>query len=303
MVAKKGANHKKTIAGERKNTKGAAGHLKSIVKRPARVKAKERGSVQPNGVLNDLQKNATSPQQKVNTGRKSRVTWKNTLTNAQETLPDGLPEVEHQYQTPVKYISFVVRIAMDESGQPERTEIEHVSCFRKQNFHGLDGESLVSFIKTCIQPPFIPEPAFPSESLPTSPDLSAAEEVGLKSRLIVSSIKVLRSSIQNSTMLILARKEAFILQVDFLLQGFGAYSLAAQGYSYEIKIISQELTEGRCTMVTKHTAKLTTNQLLYMIPISIPGFSVGLYRLTTVVIISAPNRIGGFYAKTLVDVV
>ena len=80
-------------------------------------------------------------------------------------------------------------------------------------------------------------------------------------------------------------------------------ALTTQGFFYEMKIFAKELTSGKCSLLTTYSAKLIRDVLEYSIPAKMPGLSTGLYRLTVVIILSTPVKIGGFYDKTTVDVI
>jgi hypothetical protein len=49
-------------------------------------------------------------------------------------------------------ITFVIRLTVDERGQPRRTEIEHAQSGQKETFPDLDVQRLAAFMKKCISP-------------------------------------------------------------------------------------------------------------------------------------------------------
>ena len=67
-------------------------------------------------------------------------------------LPPSTPEEEGIEQR----ISFVVRLTVDERGQPRRTEVEHAQSGKKETFPGLDVQRLAAFMKACISSPHHP---------------------------------------------------------------------------------------------------------------------------------------------------
>ena len=47
-------------------------------------------------------------------------------------------------------VTFIVRLTVDERGQPRRTEVEHAQSGKKETFPGLDVQRLAAFMKACI---------------------------------------------------------------------------------------------------------------------------------------------------------
>jgi hypothetical protein len=64
-------------------------------------------------------------------------------------LPPSTPEEEGIEQR----ISFIVRLTVDERGQPRRTEVEHAKSGKKEAFPGLDVQRLAAFMEACISLP------------------------------------------------------------------------------------------------------------------------------------------------------
>ena len=54
-------------------------------------------------------------------------------------------------------VTFIVRLTVDERGQPRRTEVEHAQSGKKETFPGLDVQRLAAFMKACISPPNLEE--------------------------------------------------------------------------------------------------------------------------------------------------
>jgi hypothetical protein len=54
-------------------------------------------------------------------------------------------------------ITFILRLTVDEQGQPRRTEIQHAQSGGKETFPGLDVQRLAAFIEACISLPNHPE--------------------------------------------------------------------------------------------------------------------------------------------------
>ena len=120
---------------------------------------KERGKLNAKEQLAEIQKALKAAQAEVKRERQARIKTERALIEAQEKLTDTPPEAERNPLPQKRRISFVVRLTLDEKGQFGRTEIEHVSNGKKQNFLSLDGDLLVAFMKTCLNPETIPEDA------------------------------------------------------------------------------------------------------------------------------------------------
>ena len=63
-------------------------------------------------------------------------------------------------------VTFIVRLTVDERGQPRRTEIEHARSGKKETFAGLDVQRLTAFMEACISPPDHPGTDDPPSTSP-----------------------------------------------------------------------------------------------------------------------------------------
>jgi len=65
-------------------------------------------------------------------------------------------------------VSFILRVTVDEQGQPRRAEVEHARSGNKEAYPGLDLQRLVAFVEVCINLPNHPEtddpPGTPTDS-------------------------------------------------------------------------------------------------------------------------------------------
>jgi hypothetical protein len=50
-------------------------------------------------------------------------------------------------------VTFIVRLTVDERGQPRRTEIEHARSGERETFPSLDVQRLTAFMERCISLP------------------------------------------------------------------------------------------------------------------------------------------------------
>jgi len=69
-------------------------------------------------------------------------------TENTEPLPTALEEGGAE-----RRVTFILRLTVDERGQPRRTEIEHAQSSKKETFPGLDVQRLAAFMKACISSP------------------------------------------------------------------------------------------------------------------------------------------------------
>ena len=129
------------------------------MRKPAKVKitrtqpkSEERNEPKINKELVEIQKALRTAQAEAKREHQARLQAEKALSKAQEKLADTPLETERNPKPLTRRISFVVRLTLDEQGQYSRTEIEHVSSGRKQNFLGFDGDRLISFMKACINP-------------------------------------------------------------------------------------------------------------------------------------------------------
>jgi len=68
-----------------------------------------------------------------------------------EPLPTALGEEGAEWR-----VTFIIRLTVDEQGQPRRTEIEHARSGKKETFPGLDVQRLAAFMQACTSPPHHP---------------------------------------------------------------------------------------------------------------------------------------------------
>jgi hypothetical protein len=126
---------------------------------------KGEGGLNSNESLAEVQNALRAAKSEVKRERQARRQAERALIEAQEKLTDTPPEAERNPLPQKRRISFVVRLTLDEQGQFERTEIEHVSSGKKQNFLSLDGDLLVDFMKACVNPENTPEDSFSTKPL------------------------------------------------------------------------------------------------------------------------------------------
>jgi len=297
MAAQRSPKRKKLAAKPGKETTIA------IEKAKVEAKADEKAKPKSKESLTEAQKALRAAQAAVKGERRARIKAEMALTEAQEDLVAARLEVEQGRQARIRRVSFVVRLTVGEHGQLQRTEIEHVSSSRKQNFLSLDGERLVAFMKACISPTIIPEHAIPAAPSPEKVGAPTPGFLGPKSSLIVSDVQVFRPRAPDFMTLILTPEEPFVVQARFQLKNFEAPFLAVQEFSYEMKVYANAVTSGKSKLLTTYQARLIQDVLEYVAPAEVPGLSPDLYRLFTVITLRAPIKMAGFYGKTIIHVI
>jgi hypothetical protein len=277
---------------------------KAQIKKKVFTQAKTEEKARPKSreTLAEAQKALRAAQAMIKRERQTRIKAEAALAEAQETLAAARLKGEQGHEAQIRRVSFVVRLMLDEHGQPRRTEIEQVESSRKQNFPGLDGERLVAFMKACTSPTIIPEPAIPPAPPPEKGEAPTPMPLRPKSSLIVSDVRVFRLGDPDFMTLILTREEPFVVQARFQLQGPEAQFHKTQQSFFEMKVYANEVTSGKSKLLTTYSAKLIQNVLEYTAPVEVPGLPLGLYRLFTVVILSAPIKMAQFYGKTIIHV-
>jgi hypothetical protein len=170
-------------------------------------------------------------------------------------------EVEGRQQQ----VSFIVRVTVDERGQPRRTEIEH---------------------------------AHP----PTRAETPAPKRLGPASGPTISDVRVFRAGTPGAAVFILSSDEAFVLQASFHL-GAEVIPLTAQKPPFEMRIYAYEMTSGKPTLLSTHQGNLVEDVLDYAPETQVPGLPLGLYRLITLVTLQAPVTMVGCHEGPIVQVI
>jgi hypothetical protein len=304
MTAQRGSKRKRLAAKPKKGT--TVTNEKSKVKREAatpRNKVKERARLKLNEPLTKTHGALQSAEVEVQHQRQARNKGQKASNKARVDLVAGRPKTEQEYQAQTRRASFIVRLTLDENGQFGRTEIEHASSGRKQNFLSLDGEHLVAFMKAGISPLIISKPAIPPVGAPKEIEgPTPGQLIRPKTNLVVSDIQLFNSRTPNVMGLTLMSEEPFIVQVRFQLQGPEAHSLTAQEHSYEMKVYFKEITSGKSMLVITYNAQLIQNVLAYTVPTEVPGLSHGLYRLFTVITLGGDVKTAGYHEGPMLQV-
>jgi hypothetical protein len=199
-------------------------------------------------------------------------------------------------------VSFIVRVTVDERGQPRRTEIEHAQSGNRDTFPALDAQRLAAFIEACIQPPVTPEPTAPPTPPPTRAETPALKRLGPASGPTISDVRVFRAGTPGVAVFVLSSDEAFVLQASFHL-GAEVIPLTAQKPPFEMRIYAYEMTSGKPTLLSTHQGNLVEDALDYAPETQVPGLPLGLYRLITMVTLQAPVTMVGCHEGPIVQVI
>lgn len=131
----------------------------------ARSKDEERARLKAEEALTKAQKALAAARAEVEGERQARVKIEQARVEAQRALVGARQatgtEAQNMEPPPTalgqegaeRRVTFIVRLTVDERGQPRRTEVEHAQSGKKETFPGLDVQRLVAFIKACISLP------------------------------------------------------------------------------------------------------------------------------------------------------
>lgn len=303
MAAKRHQERKDLVAQPDKAATVAAEKTKVKARREVvRGKAKEKTRPEWEEALAKAQAALKTARANLKRERQARAKAEQALAETQEALAAARLKAGQEHQAQIRRVSFVVRLMVDEHGQPRRTEVEEVESSRKQNFLGLDGERLVAFMKASFSDTIIPENPTYTAPPPEKPTTPVVGSLRPNSSLIVSDVQVFHSEDPDVSTLTLTPEQPFIIQARFILLGPEAQILTAQQSPFDIKVYANDITSGKSTLLTTYSAMLIQDVLRYTTPVEVQGLSHGLYRLFTLVILQRPIKLAGFYGKTIIQV-
>ena len=124
-----------------------------------------------------------------------------------------------------------------------------------------------------------------------------------KFRIVLTAVQVFPLASQTSMTSRLVPKQSFIVQARFQLQGEDVRSLTAQEHFFEVKVYTNEMTSGSTKLLTTYRAKLIRDVMEYDVRREVPGLLPGLYRISIVIFLRKPVKLGGFYDKTIIHVI
>jgi hypothetical protein len=271
----------------------------------AKIEPERQVKTKSEPALTKVPEDLTAPQTSIDLeyqhkAEQARVVAKSALTEVKkasevEVEKTGLPLSAPEGGGAEQRVSFVVRLTVDERGQPRRTEIEHAQSGKKEIFPALDGQRLVTFMQAYLGPQVISEPLITPEPLPPIAEAAQPELPKPSANLTFSEVRIFRTGTSGDMALMLNAAEAFEVQARFQIQGPDALSLTTRESSYEMRVYAHELTGGSSTLLTRYQANLVRDVLEYTPQTPIPGLAPGLYRLLTLVTLSTPTKVVGYY--------
>jgi hypothetical protein len=310
MTAQEGLEHKVQAAHPGKETRVALEKARAEAKTVlARARVEERARLKTGEALAEPQGTLAAAEAEVEQERQTRAEAEKALAVAQvesvlaeakKVMKVEAEKIEPSPSAPgeggaEQRVSFVVRLTVDEMGQPRRTEIKHAQSGKKETFPALDAQRLATFMKACLNPAVTPEPSTlsvpPSSSLEV-PVLSLSRPI---SDLSVSDIEAFHKETPGVAALVFDLNETFVVQARFQFQGSAAFSLTAQKSSYEVHVYAHEMISGISRLLAIYRANLAKEVLEYSASMQVPGLSPGLYRLVTLVTLREPAKMIGHY--------
>ncbi len=198
-------------------------------------------------------------------------------------------------------VSFIVRLTVDERGQPRRTEVEHAQSRRKEIFLGLDAHRLIAFIEDCLGSSITTEGSLSSAGPALREEIPAPESPKPTAGLTIAEVGVFRAGAPGMAFA-LNSAEAFIVRVRFRLQGPAAPALAAQASPYEIHLYAHDVTDGTSALLGTHRGALAAGVLDYVTQKQVSGLSAGLYRLVTLVKLPSPAKLVAYHERPVIHV-
>jgi hypothetical protein len=199
-------------------------------------------------------------------------------------------------------VSFVVRLTVDERGQPKRTEVEHSQSGKKETFPSLDIERMADFMKECITPLAVLIPGSPADLIPAKAEAETAESKKPGTTLTVSSVQVFRPEVTGVPASFLDQGEACVVQIHFQLEGLEASSITADETPFEVQIYSWEVARGGSSLLKSYRANLVKDLLEYSAQIQIPRLPTGLHRLFTQVALDEPFKMISYFEGPVIKV-
>jgi len=307
-----------------------------------RAKADEKARHKAQEVLAKVQESLSGAQAKAEQERQARITAENALTEAHEALRATHSKLEQERQARVKAekgrvdaeraleeasmtttslaenvetplrrlgeegaerrVSFIVRLTVDERGDPRRTEIEHTQTRKKESIPALDGERLAAFITSCISAATIAEPAISQASPSVEVGIPTSEPPRQTSSLTVSDVRVFRTGVPGTMVLTLSQEEAFVVQSRFRFQSAEAVSHSAQESAYEMLVYVNKVGSSESKLLTAYSGNLVRDVLEHTVQTEAPGLSPGIYRLVTLVTLRTPIKAAGYHEGPIVQV-
>jgi len=319
---------------EKAKTEGKAAGRRTKIDEKARYKAQK--------ALAEVQEALTAAQAKAEQERQARLKAEKALTKAQEVLTATHSKLEQERQARInadkaradaeraleetsmnmtglgknveipstmlseeraeRRVSFIVRLTVDERGQPRRTEIEHTQTRKKESFRVLDGERLVAFMRSCISAVAIAEPAVSQVPLSVQVGIPTTEPLRQTFSLTVSDVQVFHTGALGTMALTLSPEEAFVVRAHFQIQSTEAVSLFTQESAYEMMVYANQIGSSESKLLTTYSGRLVNDVVENTVQTEVPSLSPGTYRLVTLITLHTPIKAAGYHEGPIVQV-
>lgn len=182
-----------------------------------------------------------------------------------------------------RQLTFIVRLVVDEKGQPLRTEVQLAKSDNTETFLGLDVQRLTAFMEKYAKLQVASEATISATHPPDKVEAAKPKDLTPESSLTVSDVRVFRESVTGVAALDFCAGEELVADVRFQVHGPEAPALSAQEESFEVNVFAYEVTSGTSSLLSAHRDNLVENVLEYRTQLLIPELSPGIYRLTTLV--------------------
>jgi hypothetical protein len=128
----------------------------------ARAKEEARARLKAEAALAEAQQALAAFQAEVEQERQAGLKAEQARTEAERALAEAkqatgieaetiaLPPPAPEEGGAEQRVTFIIRLTVDERGQPRRTEVEHAQSGKKETFPGLNVQRLVAFMKVCL---------------------------------------------------------------------------------------------------------------------------------------------------------
>ncbi len=281
----------------------------------ARAKAEERARLKAEKTLAEAQETLEAIKIDLEQERQIRIKAEQARSESEQALAEAInaaqvvvesserePE-EHEEEVAERRTSFILRLTVDDRGQPKRTEVEHSQSGKKESFPYLDVQRVASFIQVCINPQAFLEHEVLSSFPSTRVEVPKAESPMPVTSLAISDGNVFRLGSPGFAALTVDSDEKIVVQIRFHLDGPEASALANQGFPFEVYVYTHEITTGGSKLLTTYQANLKKNVLNYTVQMLVLSLSPGKYRLHTMVILHSPTKLESHYDGPIIQAV
>lgn len=177
-----------------------------------------------------------------------------------------------------KRVSFIVRLTVNERGDPLRTEIEHAQTRTKKIIPAFEPQQVADFIQSCIIAVKEPE----AEAEPPV-KRKAGEQVKEGIQLVLSQVKVWRPGNPGRMALNISAGEMPFAQIDFQLEGTDSPALTEKRLVYEVKLYAKEISSEKSRLLGEQKGELAAGITSYRSQLRIRRLEPGIYRLMATV--------------------